>query len=229
VSESALAKLFAISTALTEVGATTPHVLQNELVSPYVDGFALVQALRRRGGWGAVDEIWRKPPETTEQLLHLDKLDAREPAIAIAAPSVDSLGAGWSAALDDAMGEEGLRLIFDDWASGPRAKAAAAGWGGDRYVVARRDAGAGRREIAFAWHLRMDTRVDADEVAAILGERMGKTCRSRADLGPIVWKRKARDLVIVAGPYAREGQKAVGAAATCAQASSFADAILTKR
>lgn len=228
VSESALSKLFAVSTALTEVGATTPHVLQAELVSPYVDGYALVQALRRRGQWNAVDEIWRHPPETTEQLLHLDKLDRREPAIAIAAPSVEALGAGWSAALDDAMGEQGLRLTFGEWASGTTAAAAAAGWGGDRYVVARRDRTPGRREIAFAWRMRMDTRTDADEVATLLGSRMGTTCRSRADLGPLVWKRKARDLVVVAGPYAREGAKAAGPAGTCAQASSWADAILAK-
>ena len=48
-----------------------------------------VNALRRRslakrgvagGGWDAVDEAWRSPPTTTEQLLHMAKYDAHEPA-----------------------------------------------------------------------------------------------------------------------------------------------------
>lgn len=226
VSESMIAKLFAFSTALSEVGATTPHVLLEELVSPYTDGFAFVQALRRRGGWAAVDEAWRHPPETTEQLLHIDKYDAREPAITIAAPSVGALGAGWSASLDDEMGEQGVRLIVGEWTTGHAAAAAAAGWGGDRLVVARRAGAAGRQELALAWHVRMDTVKDAEELAAVLSAQMGARCRERPRLGPLTWKRKGAALVVVAGPYAREGGRAAGSAGSCAQASGWVDAIL---
>ena len=58
-------------------------MLQSSLTAPYVDGFALVQELRRRGGWPAVDKALKSLPATTEQLLHLDKLDAREAALAV--------------------------------------------------------------------------------------------------------------------------------------------------
>jgi hypothetical protein len=225
--ESTIRRVFALSTALTEVGATTPHVLQEELVSPYTDGFAFVQGLRRRGGWGAVDVAWRRPPETTEQLLHLDKYDAREAPIAIPVPSLEALGPDFRASLDDVMGEQGLKLVFGEWASGTAAAQAAAGWGGDRYVVAQRGT-ASRRELATAWHLRMDSERDAKEVASLLGAHFGTACHMRKGLGAFVWKRKGRDVSVVSGPYAREGGKLAGPAGTCAVASKWADAILAK-
>ncbi len=40
---------------------------------PYADGFAFVQRQRTAGGWAAVDAALRRPPESTEQLLHADK------------------------------------------------------------------------------------------------------------------------------------------------------------
>ena len=87
IDEAVLRKLVAISTAFSSVG-DTPRALQESLGAPYTDGFALVQALRRKGGWPAVDAVWRSPPQTTEQLLHLDKLASREPAIPVPIPDV---------------------------------------------------------------------------------------------------------------------------------------------
>jgi hypothetical protein len=238
VSETAIRRAFKLGSALNETGATTPHVLTAELVSPYVDGFAFVQALRKRGGWAAVDRAWRELPQTTEQVLHIAKYDAREAAIEIAVPPIDALGAGWSAVLDDVMGEAGLVLTFGEWAPGASATEAAAGWGGDRYVVAEHDLSGRRREVAVGWHLRMDTDRDAGEVEALLSSRFGSTCRSRKTLGPIAWKRKARDLAVVAGPYVREGSPAritgpsaspsSSSAGDCTRAKAWAKAILAK-
>jgi len=101
----------------TPDGASVPRVLRASLVAPYVDGVTFVNALRRRGlskrgaaggGWEAVDEAWRSPPTTTEQLLHLDKYDAREPPEALPTPT--SPPGSWTMLYDDAFGEEGLRI-----------------------------------------------------------------------------------------------------------------------
>src|SRR5262249_36966208 len=102
--------------------ADVPRVLRASLVAPYVDGVLFVHALRRRGiarvraatagtddgGWSAVDEAWGAPPETTEQLLHLTKYDAREPPEQLPVPPPP--GPGWDATYDDVFGEEGLRI-----------------------------------------------------------------------------------------------------------------------
>src|SRR6185503_15365875 len=128
-------------------------------------------------------------PDTTEQLLHLEKYAAREPAIAVAVPATGALGSGFRAVLDDVMGEQSLRIAVEAWTGRAVAVPAAAGWGSDRYVMARRDAGA-QHEVAH-------------EMAAVLEKRFGKACRERERLGPLTWARKARALAISAGPFER--------------------------
>jgi len=183
VDPEALRFAFSFAAALSSVGAT-PRVLQSSLTAPYVDGFALVQELRRRGGWPAVDGVLRSLPASTEQLLHIEKLDAHEPPIVVSVPPIDALGAGWTVALDDVMGEQGLRISLEEWTSRADARRAAAGWGGDRYVVARKTTTPADprapQAVAFAWHIRMDTTADAREVGAVLERRFGGACRERA-------------------------------------------------
>jgi hypothetical protein len=228
VSDDVIRMAFFASTALSPVGGRTPKALLSSLVAPYVDGFALVQALRRQGGWPAVDAVWKAMPETTEQLLHLDKLRAHEPAIPIPVPALGKLGAkGYKAVIDDALGEQGLRIMLEDWTSRSEARAAAAGWGGDRFVVATQKASgaADRMEVAVAWHLRMDTARDANEVAAIVERRFGKECQARGALGPLSWRLSGADLVMVAGPYERRGLAATSQG-TCAEARAWIDEVL---
>ncbi|HEU4532888.1 MAG TPA: hypothetical protein VFS00_02175, partial [Polyangiaceae bacterium] len=54
---------------------SVPSLLRASLIAPYLDGLLFANALRRRGGWAAVDRAWRRPPATTEQLLHPDKYE----------------------------------------------------------------------------------------------------------------------------------------------------------
>jgi hypothetical protein len=227
LSETAMRRLISASTALSLVGMQTPKFLQSTLNAPYTDGFALVQEFRRRGGWPAVDAVWRAMPETTEQLLHPDKLDAREPAMVLQVPPLDVLGADFRAVFDDVMGEQGLRMVLEQWANHQQASAAASGWGGDRFVVARRDGPNAPRqhEIALAWHLRMDTPADAAEVGSILKASLGGQCRARPALGPFVWKARGRDIAVAAGPYMRDGATAKGGG-SCAAATRWVEAIL---
>ena len=226
VSDKLFQGLATASTALSAEGSAAPYVLQASLIAPYSDGFSFVQALRTRGGWPAVDDAWRSLPDTTEQLLHVEKYLAREPAIAVAVPAIDALGPGFRATLDDVMGEQSLRIAIEAWAGRAVAIPAAAGWGGDRYVVARRDAGA-LHEIALGWHLVFDTDKDADEMAAVFEKRFGKACKERALLGPLSWARKGRELAITGGPFERSAAGlAPRSAGTCATTSGWARAMV---
>lgn len=226
IDEALLRKLVAMSTALSSVG-DTPRALQESLGAPYTDGFALVQHLRRSGGWPAVDAAWRALPESTEQLLHPEKLAAREPPIHVPPPPVAALGAGFRVVLDDVMGEQGLRITFGEYGHRDAATAAAAGWGGDRFVVARRDdpAAPARREYAVAWKLRFDTPADAREAARLLAARFGKACRERSALGPMAWSLADRDVSLVAGPFERRGT-AAKSTGTCADAKVWLDSVV---
>ncbi|MFS8066293.1 MAG: hypothetical protein ACMG6S_07960 [Byssovorax sp.] len=226
VSDKLFQSLATASTALSAEGSAAPYVLQASLIAPYADGFSFVQALRTQGGWPAVDGAWRALPDTTEQLLHLEKYTAREPAIAVAVPATGALGAGFRAVHDDVMGEQSLRIVIEAWTGRAVAVPAAAGWGGDRYVVARRDTGA-QHEVALGWHLVFDTDKDADEMAAVLEKRFGKPCRERERLGPMSWARKARALAITAGPFERSAAGArPKSSGTCKTAAAWAQAML---
>jgi hypothetical protein len=226
VSDKLFQSLATASTALSAEGSAAPYVLQASLIAPYSDGFSFVQALRLRGGWPAVDSAWRSLPDTTEQLLHIEKYAAREPAIAVAVPALDALGPGFHATLDDVMGEQSLRIAIEAWAGRSVAIPAAAGWGGDRYVVARRDVGSAH-EIALGWHLVFDTEKDADEMAAVFEKRFGKACRERELLGPVSWARKGRDLAITGGPFERSAAgSAPKSAGTCKTQAGWARAMV---
>jgi hypothetical protein len=216
VSDTMLRTMLAASNALSDVSATTPHVLQSSLTAPYGDGFAFVQRRRTEGGWPAVDAAMRDPPRTTEQLLHPEKYASREPAIDVPALPVGALGPGFRAVLADVVGEQGLLLMLEEWTGHATAAKAAAGWGGDRYVIARRDDAPDRHAIAVGWRIVMDTERDAGELATVLKDRLGTKCRERAAVGPLAWKKSGREVVIAAGPYERRGTaaKSVGSCAT---------------
>jgi hypothetical protein len=205
VSAGALKDMLAVSNALSDTSTATPHVLQSSLSAPYSDGFSFVQRERTTGGWPAVDAALRRPPQSTEQLLHADKYASREPPIAVPVPTFAALGPGFRKVLDDVNGEQGLRLMLEEWASNAVAERAAAGWGGDRYMVARHDEPGGAHTVAVGFHTVMDTPRDAEELAQVLEKRFGKACRERPLVGPMAWKRRGRDVVVAAGPYERKG------------------------
>jgi hypothetical protein len=199
--------------------ASVPPVLKSSLVSPYTDGMLFVHALRRRGGWAEVDRVWKSPPTTTEQLIHLDKYDAHEPPLAVPAPRLDALGGGFQVIFSDVFGEQSLRIALEAWGDEKASAAAAAGWGGDRVAVLRRVKG-GVEEFLVTWYLRFDgspTRCrDAQEAWALVApgvspgsrhDRNATVCRDRSELGPIAASTAGCDIVISAGPYSKTGEK----------------------
>jgi hypothetical protein len=222
VDESALRAAFLYSTKLSDVGSETPEVLVSSLVSPYTDGFAFVQALRSHDGWRAVDGAFRALPESTEQTLHPEKYFVHEKPLSVSPPTIDALGSGFEIVLADVNGELGLRLVLEQWTARKVAVEAAAGWGGDKYVVAKK-AGA-TPTFAVAFTTRMDTEADAKELAKVVEGAVGGRCKERADFGPLAWKRRGRDVVLTAGPYTLGGGVAASAG-TCALADAWVDAI----
>ena len=196
--------------------AKAPHIMRTSLVAPYIYGTLFVHALRRQGGWLAVNQAWDDPPTTSEQIIHVDKWTAREPPIQIAAPSYATLGAGWTVADQDSEGELGVRLAFEEWMDAKGAATLSSGWGGDRAVLLT----SGDR-AAFAWRLRYDPGKTRDErtakawaaLPAALDRTLGAakmadatfTCHERTDRGPLAVARAGTDLIFVLGPVSTTG------------------------
>jgi hypothetical protein len=112
-----------------------PPAVMVPLVEPYLKGAQLVSEVWGRGGWAAVDDLFKRPPESTEQALHpVEKLLARrDPPVRLRlAADPPAPLAGAARLSSDVIGELGWRAYFKTWRH-PAPEAAAAGWGGDRY------------------------------------------------------------------------------------------------
>ena len=221
---------------------SVPHILKTTLVAPYLEGLAFTHALRRKGGWEGVNRAWDRIPTTTEQILHVAKWEANEPALAIPPPTGATLGEGWKREDEDTFGELGFGLTYEEWMGHDDARAAAANWGGDREATfAKGD------EIAFAVHERYDaapapnTSAHAEKafgkISAGLKKFMGQKpaiaeanvlCFERKDTGPLLVARKDRDYVMIAGP-AKVGKTAWTSSGTCATAKKWSDEIFAQK
>jgi len=147
-----------------------PEYLLQDFFFPYSQGLDFVRRYYDEGGWARVDGVWADPPLSTEHILHPERYEADDNPIQVPRPALtDTLGSGWREVERNVMGEwytylilaygeaEGARL------SESRASRAAEGWGGDSYVVYRRDAD---NQMVLALHWQWDTQDDADEFVA---------------------------------------------------------------
>jgi hypothetical protein len=218
----------------------TPHVMKTSLVAPYIDGLVFINTLRRKGGWTLVNRAWAEVPKTTEQILHVDKWEAKEPALEVSAPSAAALGSGWTKVDEDTYGEQGMRLMFEEWMPVPEAKVAAGGWGGDRGALLTNGS-----KAALALRVRYDDAPGPSRdglaerafrlVAAAISKVPGRVhkdpslvCVDRPTLGPLAVRRSGRDLVFIAGPASLDSKSSV-AASDCALAKLWSQEVATGR
>ncbi len=155
-----------------------PDYLLQDFFFPIEHGLNFVRRYYDEGGWARVDEVWRDPPVSTEQILHPERYEAGDRPLVVARPALtDTLGAGWQQIDSGVMGEWYTYLILaygDKRAArlGTRAAyEAAEGWGGDGYVVHYNRA---TRQTILAIEWRWDTAEDADQFAQAFDEYAGR-------------------------------------------------------
>ena len=161
-----------VDPAAQAVLARTPAFLRDLLLYPYTTGLSFVQATQLRDGWTGVDDLYRRMPVSTEQILHPQKYAADEAPIPVTMPAdlAEQLGSGWSVPLEDTFGELQIEYWLRESGVKPAtATTAAAGWGGDRLAVAKGPAGAWGVVIDTAW----DTAADASEFADAANTAIG--------------------------------------------------------
>lgn len=118
-----------------------PAYLQKDFVFPYDQGYTFAETLFTLGGWQALNAAYANPPVTTEQIIHPEKYPDDTP-VPVEFPDLSALlGDGWENLDDNVMGEWYTYLILSRGSQAGfriddvQAAEAAAGWGGDRYVV----------------------------------------------------------------------------------------------
>jgi hypothetical protein len=204
-----------------------PLVMARSLMAPYVDGLRFVTHLREKsGGWPAVDRAFAIRPISTEHILHPEKYLVYEPVVAVEPPGAPP---GFpDSEFRDVIGEQGLRILFEDWAPAEEAARAASDWGGDR--VAFFTDGSQR---LVRWHLAFDTDAAAERAFVLLARgalraelpleptpdarlrpfvpaaeakaraRKGSLCAERDQRGPFAAVRRGRHIGVTLGPYRR--------------------------
>jgi hypothetical protein len=103
-----------------------PRFLRETLLFPYFAGMQFVHALRRGHTWARINEVWRAPPESTEQVIHPEKYLAGERPVQVTASPLASL-APRTELRRDVLGELELRVLFASRMPDGDAERAAAG------------------------------------------------------------------------------------------------------
>jgi hypothetical protein len=157
-------------------GTAADRFLELEYSAGLGPGRALAAELRYLGGRAALRSALRRFPETTEQLLHVDKFLEREPALPVRLPSrIGELRLSRA----ETFGELDLRNLLDALGV-PNAPALAAGWGGGRIGLYLSGQGDAVAALVFRW----DTHEDAVEwraavptyIAAAFPDAVARDC-----------------------------------------------------
>jgi hypothetical protein len=153
-----------------------PLAVREAMLFPYRAGFAFVAALREHEPWTAVDAAFKRPPRSTEQVLHVGKYLADERPIAVTLAAPPEL-ATYDVLHSTVWGELGFALFLRALGI-PAATAAqaAAGWGGGRVLTLARSEGAHVTSATvglarFAW----DSEADAIEAHEALVRALDRT------------------------------------------------------
>ncbi len=164
-----------------------PRFFVQQILGAYIQGASAIDYVKSQGGWDAVSELYGKNPiESTEQLLHPEKLTAetREGPVAVRIDGLEQrVPTGWKLVEQDVMGEMSMGFLFDLWnegeAGGLDPSSVAEGWGGDRYFYfINEKSGSGM----LVWKTVWDSNSEAAEFAAGYRMMLGKRFPDMAQL-----------------------------------------------
>jgi len=149
--------------ATQPVFSSAPMVIQETLLFPYINGADFVRRFKARNPGKLPFDVM---PVSTEQLMHDSAYFGHPPDV----PSTITLPEVAGAVDQNDFGEFGTRLfIYQHTRDQDRAIRAAAGWDGDRYVLAKLPSGYG-----LAWATVWDTQGDAAEFMSAIDDVMAK-------------------------------------------------------
>ncbi len=134
-----------------------PAIFKESLLFPYHKGTVFVLHQTNSGGWKAVDNAFRDPPTSTEQVLHPEKYRKRDEPVQLEFPDLQpALGDGWKHLGSNVMGEFQTIVLLRGVKGADKA---AAGWDGDAYAIYE----SAEKKPALVWASTWDSATDAKE------------------------------------------------------------------
>lgn len=197
-----------------------PRALRESLLFPYEEGSIWATQLYKRGGWNLVSQAFTQLPQSSEQILHVDKYFSYEPPQKVKLPDFKLLlGPAWKRLAYDVNGEWGCYLILDEFLNdASESKIASAGWGGDRFALYE----TGKSDEFFlaqltAWDTALDAREFFDAYAKRTLKRYPEAKELNATGDRIEWRtatggvalelRGARVAIVEGVPTATDANK----------------------
>jgi hypothetical protein len=113
--------------------ADVPPFVQAIEIWPYTQGLAFVTRLAVDGGTAAVDDAFRHPPTTTEQVMHPELYPSDVPSAVDVPDLSEDLGTAWGDLDAMDVGEEWLDAMLRLRLDASTADDAASGWDGGVY------------------------------------------------------------------------------------------------
>jgi hypothetical protein len=132
-----------------------PAIISESMTFPYLRGMVFCAKLTNTGGWAAIDQVYRDPPLSTEQILHPEKYRERPDYPMSIELGALAPGEGWKEVGRNVLGELQLTILLKKHGG----KRAAAGWDGDRYAVFESSKG----KLGLVWVSTWDSTDDARE------------------------------------------------------------------
>lgn len=190
-----------------EVGALFPALLIETFSFRYRDGARFVEEVRRKAGGRGINELFARPPLSSEQVLHPEKYFQNERPLDVRLDEAAFSSGGWQLVTSTPFGEIGVRGLLMAGVSEKDATRAAAGWGGDRAFLFERSGNAS----IFVWKIVWDKSADAEEFFRSYNEmekgRAGAQLSASSAQGEVaqaVWRETGRLLIV-----RREGQSVI--------------------
>ena len=114
-----------------------PVFIQNTITFPYTDGYNFaVNLYLKNNNFSNINLAYNALPVSTEQIIHPEKYDAGEEPVEVSIPDFTKLlRTGWVEIDRNVMGELFLRSYLEGGLEREVAAAAAAGWGGDEFLL----------------------------------------------------------------------------------------------
>jgi hypothetical protein len=142
--------------------ADAPYVIRRGLMFPYEEGTEFVTRIHDRDGWEGINRAFRKPPQSTEQIMHPERyIDQLDEPVEVRLPRLGRrLRRDWTLVEDNVMGELNTQILFRRHLGNWRSRKPSRGWDGDRFRVYRNpDDGS----MIMVWSTVWDSGKDADE------------------------------------------------------------------
>jgi hypothetical protein len=141
------------------IGHLFPPLLTETFIFRYRDGVRFVEAVRRKRGQEGVNNLFKSPPISTEQVIHPEKYFSNEQPAPVRIAEISLSERGWQLSSSTPLGEIGIRGVLMAGMPYKEAIKAAEGWNGDRAYLFDRS----NTLPLFIWKTVWDRDVDAME------------------------------------------------------------------